>query len=701
MRKSHVLAGIVAIMGLAAALAPLERDYVLLEGNPRLEGGRCAFTVVVPMDRRVSGCYLNIDGLSEFTVVVNGTIAVSMSATDCPRTRVAAIDLKRAARLLQPGVNRIEFTSSLSDRKFWLRLWASDMAWNLGGMHGHTTHSPDGRISVRDVLELTSSLGGRFWALTDHNSTDQNRDPDCHPVGDLQPVRGTEWGITNPSNIGHANVLGLDSSAGPLTLGTIPEMIDDASYLGGMVQINHPRDDGYVWGNYPLLDPGIDAIEIFNSYERSLMLSNDTGSVAWWQSLLSQGHTIAATGGSDFHNYPPGLDGPFVACTRVYAPSNDPDSILKYSKLGQVMVCDSSTARRLYVYADTNDNGVMDLVMGQHVRVATGSASVRFRVEVENASPNDMVGIWDKTGQFYSFLLPDGGDSVYEWSRTVPAGDTDFVRAELRAEYGAYYGLCTNPIYINHPDYELGPIQLLTSGFGWPDSIPVGEEETLRFRLTNEAGVSPYRFGLAVACDTTLFDIASWQTSGAGIGNVDNRLASDHEVLEWRGGYLWSNRLAPGTNFEYWLTVRPKTPGRHAILFRTWADDRIFVVGRDPVSGPIGPEGVAWHADSVPAGIAEGGSTRGVNPMTTLLSTPTPNPFQTNSELRYSLATPSSVTLCICDASGREVERLVDARQQKGLYRIRWDSRDVPAGVYFCRLRTDEQVAVRKMVKLE
>lgn len=699
MRTTQIVLVALIASGLASGLAPLERDLVLFDGNLRLQGGRCAVTVYLPSGHRSSGCYMNISGIDGFELRVNGTSAAVVGATCLPHSGTATVDLTKLVKLLRPGGNLVEFQSPMGEGEFFVLLWVSDMAWYLGCFHGHARpYSADAYATVGEVLHMVDRLGGDFWALTDHNETAQNRDPDCRPTGQVQPIRGTEW-TWDVGGLGHANVLGLDSSAAPLALGSISEMIDDASYLGGMVQINHPRDDGYLWGNYPVLDPGIDAIEIFNSYERSLRASNDTGSVAWWQRLLSEGHTVAATGNSDYHGYPPGVDTPFVACSRVYAPSNDPDSILKYCKLGQVMVSDTALGRRLYVYADTNGNGIMDLMMGQHVRVGSGTASMRFRVEVECASPGDLIGVFDRTGEAYTLLLPIGGDTVHEWSRVVSVRDTDFVRVELRSKGGSYYGLCTNPIYINHEDYELGPTQLRTLSFGWPDSVQPGQEETLCFRLSNVAGVSPYRFGLAVACDTALFEITGWQSSGRGIGDVNRRRRDGHEILEWRGGYPWANRLAPDSAFEYWLTLRPRTPGGNPVLFRSWADDRIFLVNRDPQGGHIGPEGESWHVESLPVGLAEEVGAQRAGPGVTTLLSPRPTQFDASCELRYYLREPAAVRLSVCDATGREVERLVDARQHEGAHSVRWSCPGLPAGVYFCEFRANSCRATAKMVK--
>lgn len=60
-----------------------------------------------------------------------------------------------------------------------------------------------------------------------------------------------------------------------------------------------------------------------------------------------------------------------------------------------------------------------------------------------------------------------------------------------------------------------------------------------------------------------------------------------------------------------------------------------------------------------------------------------PNPFNVVTTFSYSLETPSFVRLEIFDIMGRKVETLVDAFFAEGDYRMHWDARDYPSGIYF------------------
>ena len=82
-----------------------------------------------------------------------------------------------------------------------------------------------------------------------------------------------------------------------------------------------------------------------------------------------------------------------------------------------------------------------------------------------------------------------------------------------------------------------------------------------------------------------------------------------------------------------------------------------------------------------------------------------PNPFNEETVFRFNVPDRSQVLLRVFNGMGREVVTLVDEEKPKGRYEIRWDGRDdrgriVSSGVYYCRISTDNDHVVRKMIKL-
>lgn len=75
-----------------------------------------------------------------------------------------------------------------------------------------------------------------------------------------------------------------------------------------------------------------------------------------------------------------------------------------------------------------------------------------------------------------------------------------------------------------------------------------------------------------------------------------------------------------------------------------------------------------------------------------------PNPFGGRTTVRYELARPERVRLEVFDALGRRVALLHDGAQAAGPQQVEFDAHRLPAGTYFCRLRTDTASAACPLV---
>jgi hypothetical protein len=76
-----------------------------------------------------------------------------------------------------------------------------------------------------------------------------------------------------------------------------------------------------------------------------------------------------------------------------------------------------------------------------------------------------------------------------------------------------------------------------------------------------------------------------------------------------------------------------------------------------------------------------------------------PNPFRESTNFSYTLKERSRVTVQIFNSFGRMVATPVNSFRQKGEQLIEWDAGDLPAGIYFCRIRAGSQTGSGKMVK--
>jgi hypothetical protein len=76
----------------------------------------------------------------------------------------------------------------------------------------------------------------------------------------------------------------------------------------------------------------------------------------------------------------------------------------------------------------------------------------------------------------------------------------------------------------------------------------------------------------------------------------------------------------------------------------------------------------------------------------------TPNPFYNVTNIRFSLKSPSVVTLKIYNIIGQEVEILIDEELAAGTYNAKWTPKNVPGGLYFCRLEADTFTETKKII---
>jgi glycosidase len=83
-----------------------------------------------------------------------------------------------------------------------------------------------------------------------------------------------------------------------------------------------------------------------------------------------------------------------------------------------------------------------------------------------------------------------------------------------------------------------------------------------------------------------------------------------------------------------------------------------------------------------------------------------PNPFNPSTIIRYSIVSPSLVSLKIFDVLGREVNTLVNKEQVNGVYEVNWNGDDalgnkVSTGVYFYRIDAGDFVQTKKMMLIK
>ena len=112
--------------------------------------------------------------------------------------------------------------------------------------------------------------------------------------------------------------------------------------------------------------------------------------------------------------------------------------------------------------------------------------------------------------------------------------------------------------------------------------------------------------------------------------------------------------------------------------------------------------GWGWAIDNIDIAATTSASPAGDLPAVLTLAQNHPNPFNPSTTIAFSLARGAQVELKIFDARGALVRTLVDGGRPAGDQQVIWNGRDdsdrqVAAGVYLYRLRTDGRELQRKM----
>ncbi len=151
-------------------------------------------------------------------------------------------------------------------------------------------------------------------------------------------------------------------------------------------------------------------------------------------------------------------------------------------------------------------------------------------------------------------------------------------------------------------------------------------------------------------------------------GEVEQKLlVSDQDYEE----------LLPGDTIRFEFTVPPKLePG--------WVRDFVFVSNGYYITD------------------GDGGSQSAYSniPLVHSLSL-YPNPARNDMTIRFGIPREEKVSLRIYDVSGREVKTLVDGRLEAGYHTIRLDSKNLPSGIYFARLVTNNYELTKKLVLMK
>ena len=311
--------------------------------------------------------------------------------------------------------------------------------WLKGELHVHSRHSTESSNNpVAKIIAFSKSVGMDYLCITDHdNHVDGDvanntwADPEFKSDSVLL-LYGAEWTTTR----GHGNVF----SAKPYDHQRLYDVRDQRDAVIGAVKkelgihlsANHPSGKDHFGYSYDL----IESIEVWNS----VLWSKNANAIMIWDDMLSSGRKLTGRGGSDAHHGVP--DSPDKATpnsgqakanyvgtptTWVFAKQRTPQAVIDALTNGRVSISANPYSPRVEFYADLNQDGNMDMMMGDNAR-ATGKP-VKFRVQLTG---NNITA-----GNYTISVIKDGSKfGTYQVTDKMPTAEfTDTPKTSGRTYY--------------------------------------------------------------------------------------------------------------------------------------------------------------------------------------------------------------------------------------------------------------------------
>lgn len=347
----------------------------------------------------------------------------------------------------------------------------SNGVWLKGELHIHSRHSKESSNNpIAKILAFSRAVGIDYICITDHdNHVDgdvaQNTwtDPEFRSDSILL-LYGAEWTTTR----GHGNVF----SAMPYDHQRLYDVRDQRDIVVGAVKkelgihlsANHPSGKDHFGYSYDM----IESIEVWNS----AIWSKNANAIMIWDDMLSSGRKLTGRGGSDAHHGVPDTpdkatkNSPQVKAnyagtptTWVFATTRTSQAVVDALTNGRVCVTANPYTPRVEFYADLDQDGKMDMMMGDNVK-ATGKA-VKFRVQLTgkiDPTATYTVSIV-KNGNKFDSLQMSGKTPVVEFTDTPAAIGRSYYRVEVEGkpadypEVPASMGLTGNMVGLSNPIY--------------------------------------------------------------------------------------------------------------------------------------------------------------------------------------------------------------------------------------------------------
>ena len=306
----------------------------------------------------------------------------------------------------------------------------SEGDWLSGDLHVHSRHSTESTNNpLPKIFAFAESMGMGFICITDHDNHVKGdvanntwADPEFKSDS-LVLLYGAEWTTTR----GHGNTF----SATPYDHQLFYTIRDQRDTLIGRVKndlgihlsANHPSGKDHFGYSYDI----INSIEVWNS----ALWERNVEAIMIWDDMLSSGRMITGRGGSDTHHgYPdtpeeatkntPERNFNYIGTptTWVFATEKTGDAVLEGLTNGRVSISVNPKSPRIEFYADLDEDGIMDMMLGDNTNAP--SNPVKFRVKLAGATLPDSTYLIKviKNGREFETMEASGNDIQVEFVDT-------------------------------------------------------------------------------------------------------------------------------------------------------------------------------------------------------------------------------------------------------------------------------------------
>lgn len=347
----------------------------------------------------------------------------------------------------------------------------NDGVWLKGELHIHSRHSKESSNNpINKIINFSKSVGLDFVCITDHDNhvngdVAHNTWTDPEFKSDtLMLLYGAEWTTTR----GHGNVF----SARPYDHQRLYDVRDQRDVVVGAIKkelnihlsANHPSGKDHFGYSYDM----VNSIEVWNS----AVWPKNANAIMIWDDMLSSGRKLTGRGGSDAHHgnaetqdkvtkntYQRNANYAGTPTTWVFATKRTPQAVVDALTNGRVCISSNPNAPRVEFYADLDQDGKMDMMMGDDVK-ATGKA-VKFRIQLTGktvADSNYTVRVI-KNGNPYNTYKALGKTPVVEFIDTPVTIGRTYYRVEVEGPQAVYpevpgsMALSRNMIGLSNPIY--------------------------------------------------------------------------------------------------------------------------------------------------------------------------------------------------------------------------------------------------------